>query len=116
MHSGNSHRPLILGAINLSSRGLHRAIDLAPTLGHGTTHFPCQDISKASEGLALPAQILVTSLDKLNKLAGVDVRIPGRVDIIDNFWWELDAGERGVGGVGLLLRALRLGLGELSVC
>jgi hypothetical protein len=57
---------------------------------------------------------LIAALDELDKFAGVDVWVSSGVDVVDYLWWELDAGERGVGGVGFCLGFL--GLWELGVC
>ena len=99
--------------LNLSPRSSNRAINLSSTLRHSTTHLTRQHISEVRECLALPAQILITALYELDELACVDVWVSGGVDVIDYFWWELDAGEGGVGGVGFWLGFL--GLRELGV-
>ena len=45
-------------------------------------------------------QVLITALNKLDELTGVDVRVAGGVDVVDDLWGELNVGEQRVGGVG----------------
>lgn len=86
--------------LNLSPRCLDRTIDFSTALGHGAAHFARQDVPEPGERQALPVQVLITALDKLDELTGVDVWVAGGVDVVDDLWGELNVGEQRVGGVG----------------
>lgn len=82
-----------------AARRCDHSVHFFPTLGHRAAHLARQYVTELGESLALAFEILVAALYKLDELAGVDVWVARRINVVDDFGWELDAGEWGVGGV-----------------
>lgn len=68
-------------------------IDLAPTLGHRTSHLRGQDIPETCKRLLFPLEILISALYQLDELASIDVGVSGGVNVVYDLGRELDASD-----------------------
>ena len=64
----------------------HNLIHLAFYVRHGTRHLLSQDIPERTERFRLSFHSLVSLLDKLNKLSGIDIGIARRINVGHNLW------------------------------
>lgn len=80
-----------------SPRPLNNPPNLDLTFRHSPPHLTRKHIPKRRKRLTPSLQVLIAPLDQLDKLSRIDIRVPGAVDVGEDFGRDVDGVEGGVG-------------------